>query len=355
MVSSAGHIYFLTNPALGNKWTDAEAQAVAAGGHLVTINDANEQAWLNKTFVNYVPYGESSVRESYWIGLRDPVGDNTSDSWVSGESLTYTHWAPRPPGAPEEFGEPSSSYEQYDELNPLSAPGYWNDRTNDASPIGGRGIVEVVAKVTGTPGNDTIYTRGGNVTIAGSAGNDTISGDQGNDVIRGGEGNDLLHGYNGNDKVYGDNGNDKVYGENGDDRLYGGNGNDSLNGGAGNDLLVGGLGNDLLVGDIGTDSFAFNAPNEGRDTIIGFSVQDDTIRIYGFGHGLTPGKVITADQFFKGVSAADRNDRFIYNPKSGALFFDPDGRGGSSQVQLVQLAPGLAMTHNDIYIANIPA
>jgi hypothetical protein len=130
-----GHIYFLTDPTLGSSWTDAEAQAIAAGGHLVTINDAEEQAWLNQTFKTYVDFNGDLVRESYWIGLYDPQGDNI-DEWSSGEPVTYTNWA---------TGEPSSAGEQFVELNPLFAPGQWNDRINSpVAGLGGRGIVEIV-------------------------------------------------------------------------------------------------------------------------------------------------------------------------------------------------------------------
>jgi hypothetical protein len=41
------HWYFLTEP---GTWPEAEAQAVAAGGHLVTINDAAENAWVTAMF-----------------------------------------------------------------------------------------------------------------------------------------------------------------------------------------------------------------------------------------------------------------------------------------------------------------
>ncbi len=60
-----GNQYFLTNPNQGNTWLDAQAQAIAGGGNLVTINNASEQAWINSIF---------GTQSSYWIGIYDPQG-----------------------------------------------------------------------------------------------------------------------------------------------------------------------------------------------------------------------------------------------------------------------------------------
>lgn len=60
--------------------------------------------------------------------------------------------------------------------------------------------------------------------------------------------------------------------------------------------------------------------------------------------------MITPDQFFIGASAMDAADRFIYNSKSGALFFDVYGTGGMAQMQISSLATGLGLTNNDILV-----
>ena len=63
-------------------WDDAQAKATAEGAHLVSINDAEEQAWLVSIFGT----------APYWIGLTD-VAEEGEWGWTSGEPATYTHWA----------------------------------------------------------------------------------------------------------------------------------------------------------------------------------------------------------------------------------------------------------------------
>lgn len=65
-----------------DSWDDAQAKAVNEGAHLVTINDAAEQAWLVRVFGT----------APYWIGLTD-VAKEGEWSWTNGEPATYTNWA----------------------------------------------------------------------------------------------------------------------------------------------------------------------------------------------------------------------------------------------------------------------
>ena len=46
----AGHIYYLLTPAT---WTQSENEAIALGGHLVTINDDAENDWVYDTFSQF--------------------------------------------------------------------------------------------------------------------------------------------------------------------------------------------------------------------------------------------------------------------------------------------------------------
>lgn len=67
-------------------WEDAQAQAAAEGGYLVTINDEAEQKWLQAVFG-----GQPS-----WIGLND-IAEEGQWVWDNGEPLTYTNWGLQEP------------------------------------------------------------------------------------------------------------------------------------------------------------------------------------------------------------------------------------------------------------------
>jgi hypothetical protein len=77
-----GHEYALTSPNV--TWQEAETEAVAWGGHLVTINDQAEQDWLANTF----PY---TLYPGIYIGMND-IANEGFWVWSSGEPVTYTNW-----------------------------------------------------------------------------------------------------------------------------------------------------------------------------------------------------------------------------------------------------------------------
>ena len=83
-----GHVYYLLTPAT---WTASENAAVSLGGHLTTINDAPEQAWVFGTFGTV-----GGVDRSLWIGLNDQAVEGNF-VWASGETSAYTHWLPGQP------------------------------------------------------------------------------------------------------------------------------------------------------------------------------------------------------------------------------------------------------------------
>ena len=58
-----GHIYYLLSQ---NTWSNAEAEAVSLGGHLATVRNQAENAWIFQTFSSYG--GEARI---LWIGLSD--------------------------------------------------------------------------------------------------------------------------------------------------------------------------------------------------------------------------------------------------------------------------------------------
>jgi Lectin C-type domain len=66
-------------------WDDAELLAQDFGGHLVTINDSEENTWLLNTF------GDYTEDPRYWIGLNDKDQEG-SWVWSSGETPIFQDW-----------------------------------------------------------------------------------------------------------------------------------------------------------------------------------------------------------------------------------------------------------------------
>ncbi len=149
----------VTNPANGHEyhlyitehtdtdhteWNDAEAAAVALGGHLVTINDAAEQAFVFNTFGSV-----GGVDRSLWIGLQKVGNDFV---WVSGEVVAYTNWHP---GLPDNIGGSENYVHMFPSNNTYSGiPGGWNDAPSPVTPAASiiepiGAVIEVAPLVTG--------------------------------------------------------------------------------------------------------------------------------------------------------------------------------------------------------------
>ena len=217
--------------------------------------------------------------------------------------------------------------------------------------------------------------------ITGGAGNDTLSGGAGDDVLNGGTGADAMAGGADNDLYYVDNAGDAVTEIAGGgidtvrttlstytltsevERLqftgagaFVGTGNGIANritGGAGDDTLNGGLGNDRLTGGDGSDSFVFSTTLNTRtnlDSIVDFDVAHDSIELSLTIFAALSAGPLSADAFFIGAAAHDADDRIIYNDVTGRLSYDADGSGAGAATQFAALAPGLALTHDHLFI-----
>ena len=114
--------------------------------------------------------------------------------------------------------------------------------------------------------------------------------------------------------------------------------------GSGNDLVVLGEKADKLLFD-STLNAATNVDTvkkfqSGKDK---FFLDDDIFT------AITPGTLSSA-AFHKGTAAADPDDRIIYDKKTGALYYDPDGTGGAAQIQFAKLDPGTKLEAGDFTI-----
>jgi len=105
-----GHKYLLFNDAL--TWPEAEKQAEALGGTLVTITSAEEQALVKNMVSN-------AERDNYFIGGTDE-GQEGNFRWVTGEPFGLTKWL---------AGQPDNNNGNENYLE-IFKTGYWNDVPN---------------------------------------------------------------------------------------------------------------------------------------------------------------------------------------------------------------------------------
>jgi len=156
-----GHTYLFSEV---GTWYEAQAEAERLGGDLLTLNNAAEETWVRSTF---------SASERLWTGINDIAVEGKFE-WVSGETVTYTNWAP---------GEPNNAGGSQD-YGTINFNQQWDDSENHGSYEwngqewvwleGLRGVIEIKGVFDG--GNDTIYGGVGNDTIYGGAGNDVLDG-----------------------------------------------------------------------------------------------------------------------------------------------------------------------------------
>ena len=99
-----------------SSWLDAEAEAICLGGHLVTINDEAENAWVWGQFSRF-----GREDRNLLIGLNDAAVEGTF-VWTSGEPVTYTHWR---------VGQPDNAFGTEDYAHLRVPDGSWNDIPGD--------------------------------------------------------------------------------------------------------------------------------------------------------------------------------------------------------------------------------
>lgn len=281
---------------------------------------------------------------------------------------------------------------------------YWVDSADD-------GVIEYAGEGNDTVESSISYTLRANVenlTLTETAwingtGNglaNTITGNGGSNVLNGGAGADRMSGGAGDDTYVVDNAGDRairattagstdlvkslvsftlgarvenltltgtsatngtgngsanvIIGNGAGNILSGLAGRDSLSGAGGADTLNGGAGSDTLNGGAGSDMFRFDTALSALnnvDTIVGFSVINDTMQldddIFTAAGGVG---TLTASAFRVGTSAADADDRIIYDRDTGKIYYDADGNGSGGQVLFAYVTAGLTLSNADFQI-----
>ena len=125
-ISYMGHDYTLLTT---DDWAASEAYAISQGGHLVSINDAAENTFINSTF---------SSAGSLWLGLeRVGAGNDLADfAWTDGSASSFRNWAN---GEPNNYGGDENVVHMY-------TNGTWNDLPGTSGYDGAKyGVMEVTA------------------------------------------------------------------------------------------------------------------------------------------------------------------------------------------------------------------
>lgn len=155
MNPSNGHYYTLTHEM---NWLQAEARATELGGHLVTINNREEELWLRHKF---------GTHENFYLGFND-LNIEGDWEWVSGEPVTYTNWWPGEPNNQSGEGETENAavmnFGGCEEING-EWDCYYGDGWNDQHETNTyRGIVERVECLI-TQTDDLWYFCGANPKV----------------------------------------------------------------------------------------------------------------------------------------------------------------------------------------------
>jgi Ca2+-binding RTX toxin-like protein len=301
------------------------------------------------------------------------VGGEGADNLSGGLGADFLDGGDNPAG--------TYDYARYDDADygslviSLSSP--W---TNTGAAQGDRyyGIEGIVGGV----GNDLITGSPTQNALWGAGGNDTVEGGAGNDYMNGGDGSDTLSYRNSNasvnvnlnsgaasgghaegdtirkfESLLGSGFGDTLSGNTGNNVISGGGGGDTINAWHGNDYIFGGAGNDTLKGSLGADRFYFDTALNAAtnvDTITDFSPIDDFMMVDdAIFSTIGPAGFLTMDRFASvatGGNAATVNQRIVYEPTTGKLFYDADGVGASIKVQFAQVTAGTALTAADIWI-----
>ena len=144
-----------------------------------------------------------------------------------------------------------------------------------------------------------------------------------------------------------------IFGTNGSEWLTGTSAAETMFGHGGNDKISGKGGRDILLGGAGRDNFVFDTRLGGKAsaaTITDFRPGEDIISLDNGVYGRLKDGALTSATFVVGAKALDSDDYVIYEARSGALFYDPDGSGATAAIQVATLGNRAQLTAADFYV-----
>lgn len=251
-------------------------------------------------------------------------------------------------------------------------------------------------KLYGLDGNDELHGGAGKDSIYGGKGKDSLYGEAGVDKLYGGEGDDIYYVTSGLllnisvDKIIEnpDEGTDTVVslisytlGKNLEnltlskdvplaDQNFNATGNELANkliGNDGNNTLSGKFGSDILTGGLGFDRFVFDTKFEldkslkqiSFDHITDFVSGEDILVLSSkvftiYAKDVRAGSVDISGDFFSDLGATPQtpSDHFVYDLKTGTLYYDPDGStvGGVEALKVAVFDNKVDLSYTDIEI-----
>jgi Ca2+-binding RTX toxin-like protein len=131
-----------------------------------------------------------------------------------------------------------------------------------------------------------------------------------------------------------------------------------LNGGSGNDTMIAGAAGDVFEGQHGADTYVFRHAPGPADAISDFSSGADKILLDATafaGLGSSGNFVANDPRYYAagGATAAhDADDRVVFNPTTGWLYYDADGVGGAVARQFILFASVPMLNATDFAVDN---
>ena len=351
----------------------AGADALLGGSEIDTVDYSRATGAVTVNLANGTGSGSDAQGDTY-SSIENVVGSNFGDIFIGNAAANAFQGL---------GGNDSYHVSAGDAV--IEAAGGGHDKVFvDTSYILGANVEDL----EGTGGGALALTGNElNNTITGNAAGNWIDGGIGADTMAGGAGDDTYVIDNAGDRIVDDQGVNSVIltvsydlsllpssvrnvtmteglalnltGTSGANVLMGNVAANTLSGLGGNDTIYGKGGNDRLFGGSGKDVFVFDtAPHKTRnvDRIYDFKSSDDSFHLDNkyftkLGKG-TPTKPVKfkSDMFVEGKKAQDREDRIVYDKKTGSLYYDKDGAGGSAQVKIATINNKTKLYYHDFFV-----